>query len=187
MKPGKGKAKGSAFERIIAKQLSRWLTDGKDATQLVRSVLSGGWGPRAARQAGDLAANGPEGERFRATFVVECKHRRGDLLWGLYTKTGTECIQGWWQKLEQEARSVQCVPLLIFRQNGRPTMLATYETLADRIFQDFVHTGKPRPPFLTHRSEPKRGAPTVRFVILPLDAFLRLSPKTIYQILGESL
>ena len=88
MKPGCGKAKGSSFERLVARKLSLWITDGKDSTQLIRSVLSGGWGQGnvvSARQLGDLAANGPAGEEFRKHFVVECKHRFSIDPWSYWT------------------------------------------------------------------------------------------------------
>src|SRR3990172_2537168 len=98
MKPGARKRKGSSFEREIARALSLWLTRGADQTQLIRSVLSGGWAGRAKGfgQVGDLAPNGPIGERFRRLYAVECKHQRDISLWQLWT--GGELIE-WWGEL----------------------------------------------------------------------------------------
>lgn len=125
MRLGAGKRKGSAFEREVAKKLSLWLTGGADQTQLIRSVLSGGWAGRAGgfRQVGDLAPNGPIGERFRRLFAVECKHQRDISLWQLWT--GGKLI-GWWDKLSKEAEAAGVWPLLVVRENGRPiTVIAT--------------------------------------------------------------
>lgn len=180
MKPGRGKGKGSAFEREIGRTLSLWMTGGKDKTQLVRSVLSGGWGPRGPRQAGDLAANGHWGEEFRKHFVVECKHRRGELLWGLYTKTGTECILGWWSKLADEARSIGRVPLLIFRQNGRPTMAvvpgAMHDAVAAALYGEEGRTVAPILDCLVYH----KNEEAIRITMLPLAELLRLKPATLY-------
>jgi len=129
MRSGRGKSKGSAFERKIAKTLSLWLTNGADDKQLIRSVLSGGWGgARVAdgwRQVGDLAPNGPAGENFRRYYAVECKHHRNIDLYGLWTREkGT--IIAWWTKLLAETKAVggrPIYPILIFCSNNMPTMV----------------------------------------------------------------
>lgn len=123
MKPGAGKRKGSAFERTVGGMLSMWLTDGASKTQLVRSVLSGGWSQREARHAGDLAANGPVGEKFRERYVVECKHHRHIELLHMWTRTAGDCLPGWWAKLREECKP-GLLPMLVFRANGMPVMVA---------------------------------------------------------------
>lgn len=133
MKRGGGKAKGSAFEREIGRKLSLWLTGGADATQLIRSVLSGGWSkghraPSGFRQVGDLAPNGPQGEAFRAKFAVECKHRRSIDLYGLWTKADdSDDLKGWWNKLCADSANAAVTPMLIWRQNGRPILVGLPE------------------------------------------------------------
>lgn len=128
MKPGRGKGKGSAFERLVGKRLSLWLTDGESGTQLIRSVLSGGWSGRGSRQAGDLAANGPAGERFRTLYAVECKHRKEISLYSFWTKSATsDDLPGWWSKLTAEVDAAGLKPLLVFRENGMPIMVAMRE------------------------------------------------------------
>lgn len=126
MKPGAGKRKGSSFERWVAKQLSLWLTHGQDHTQLIRSVLSGGWSERTARQVGDLSPNGPTGESFRKVFGVECKHQREIDLWDLWTLQDGGKIGRWWKKLCAEVGTTPCLsePMLVMRANRRPDMVA---------------------------------------------------------------
>lgn len=131
MRKGGGKAKGSEFERRVAKELSLWLTVGKDSKQLIRSVLSGGWHGRQTeattegwRQVGDLAPNGPAGEAFRRLYAIECKHRRSIDLLSLWTRTADkDSIFVWWDKLAQESAKAGVQPILIFRMNGRPIMV----------------------------------------------------------------
>jgi len=187
MRPGAGKGKGSSFERWVARRLSLWLTGGKDGTQLVRAVLSGGWKDRGKRQAGDLAANGPFGERFRQDFIVECKHRRGDLLWGLYTKAGGESVQGWWMKLEDEGRANSLIPLLIFKQNRRPVLVATSFGFASALLHALAEAGRSAGPFLEHMADRRRGEAgrIIRFTVLPLSDLLHIDPTTIYRLVGR--
>ena len=84
MKLGRGKSKGNRFENLVGRTLSKWLKPG-DATQLIPTRLSGGWRADSWRQAGDLAPNGPAGEKFRNRIMIECKHHKKDLLWMLFT------------------------------------------------------------------------------------------------------
>ncbi len=132
MKPGAGKSKGNRFEGLVARRLSLWLTRRKDSTQLIPSRLSGGWKDKGWRQAGDLAPNGDAGEEFRRQFVVECKHHKTDLLWALFRTEG-ENIQGWWKKLCLESKPLGLLPMLVFRQNGRPIVVGLPTQLVDLV------------------------------------------------------
>jgi hypothetical protein len=129
MRKGGGKSKGNAFENLIGRKLSLWLTKEEDGTQLISSRQSGGWKHRRERHAGDLAANGPVGERFREHFLVECKHHKKDLLWSLFY-AGKHSVPDWWGKAVREANAAKLCPMLVCRQNARPIFVALYPTLA---------------------------------------------------------
>jgi len=137
MKPGQGKTKGNRFESMMARRLSRWATGGEDDTQLVPSRLSGGWQDRGQRHAGDLAANGPQGEKFREYFMVELKHRNQDLFWALYTSVPGENIQGWWATLVHETEHTSCIPLLVCRQNFKPILAVLPVDVAHIVAADY--------------------------------------------------
>lgn len=149
MKPGHGKSKGNKFENLIARRLSLWLTGGEDSTQLISSRLSGGWKDARWRQAGDLAPNGPKGDLFRSRFIVECKHHKKDLLWGLFHPPG-ENIKGWWNDLCELAttlsipkpnvgphhRTSECanlIPMMVCRQNNRAIFVVLPPKLAHTL------------------------------------------------------
>ncbi len=73
-------AKGSSFERVIAKQLSRWWSDGKRDDIFWRVSQSGGRatqrtksGKRTYGSYGDIAAIDPIGEPLLKLFTIELK------------------------------------------------------------------------------------------------------------------
>ncbi len=179
MKPGGGKRKGSAFENRIGHILSKWLCPG-DGTQLIPTRLSGGWDDVAWRQAGDLAANGPEGEQFRMKVMVECKHQNKDLLWQLYTQQPGENIQGWWQKLSVEADALRLLPMLVVRQNVKPILVALPPYAAHCIQ---VEVGGTLLEYYTDNVEV--GIAPINFGILTLTNFISLVPEHFYNILPQ--
>ncbi len=137
-KTNHSKRKGNAFEWVCGRMLSKWLTLGKDQSQLVPSRGSGGWTRRTVTHTGDLAAEGPNGEYFRSLFVVECKHWNQDLLWRLFTQAPGKNIQGWWEKLYAEARGCGEYPMLIVHQNNRPILIGL-----PLAYAQFVARGEP--------------------------------------------
>ena len=80
MRPGMGKAKGSAFEREVCKKLSLWITDGKMDDCLWRSAISGGRATiahrkgKVVRQGGDICAVSLEGHVLTNKWYIENKH-----------------------------------------------------------------------------------------------------------------
>lgn len=123
------KQKGSSFERHICKQLSLWLTNDTREDCLWRSSMSGGRatvaaakGKRFATQAGDISAISPEGEVLTSMFVVECKHYANLNFDGLLTKTGK--LYEFWELLKKEAVKYHKKPMLVAKQNRKPTIIA---------------------------------------------------------------
>lgn len=116
---------GGAFERECAKELSLWLTDQTDKTQLIRSVSSGGWTHRKTNQVGDLAPNGPAGRVFRERVGVECKKRQ-EFSWEHVFSRESPALAEWWLKHYNECTPANLVPMLIWRKN-RQKVLAGFD------------------------------------------------------------
>lgn len=123
------KAKGSAFERFVAKTLSLWISNNKHDDLLWRSATSGGRatvavqkGKRVKTGMGDLVAV----ERHRQAnilindFVIECKNvknlRWDALVYG--TPESGQTIIPFWRKLLKECSVHNKKPMLIAKQNN---------------------------------------------------------------------
>jgi hypothetical protein len=103
-KPVNGRAKGSGFERKIAKILSNW--SGHD---LRRTPLSGGWSRQNPETTGDIVSIS-KGADF--PFSVECKNQEG---WRMEAILLGKCkvFDDWWQQTIQNCPEHK-VPMLVF-------------------------------------------------------------------------
>lgn len=121
--------KGQAFERLISRRLSLWISNGENANLLWRSSQSGGRATTLRKSgidlsihAGDLSAIDPAGFDFTNTFFVECKclkQLRLDLL--LYEVKGG--LEHMWQKCCRQAADYKKLPLLVCRENRKATLV----------------------------------------------------------------
>ena len=126
MKPGKGKAKGSSFEREVCKKLSLWLTGGKSEDVFWRSAMSGGRATVAkgkVRQTGDITSVSPEGHILTDSLYLECKHLKDISLDCLIKGKGN--LLTIWHKTVEEAAKYDKTPCLIFRQNHYPVVFCS--------------------------------------------------------------
>lgn len=133
MLPGKSKSKGNSFENKIAKMLSLWLTDNQRQDVLERSPASGGKATahgKAGRNfqniAGDIIAVAEEGMPLTNSFVIELKHQAETSLCvdNLIFQTAQNGVVAYWEKLLGECQQYSKFPMLIFRQNSRPMLIA---------------------------------------------------------------
>ena len=139
MKPGGGKAKGKSFERGVCKILSLWITGADRSDILVPSTLSGGIVTRQIKQSceqisehqvGDIAMAHPDAAEFINAFSVECKsYKDAGIQAVLYASShalrtrDTVGLLGWWIQCQEDAANAGKVPLLVWKQNRRITMV----------------------------------------------------------------
>jgi len=128
---GKGKRKGSAFEREICVALSLWVSAGKKKDLFWRSAMSGG---RATthrkntnteiRQGGDICSVAPEGHIFTDKFYIECKNYKSlDIQQFCVTSKGI--LAEFWADTVFKAEECNKAPVLIGRENRFPTIVLT--------------------------------------------------------------
>jgi hypothetical protein len=112
-KPINSKAKGSEFERKVAKALSTWWGE-----QFQRTPMSGGlhW-KDDNRVAGDIVT--PPDSIY--PWTTECKKREG---WDLeQVLKGTGEVEKWWSQSVRDGERVSLRPLLVFSKNFAPNYL----------------------------------------------------------------
>jgi hypothetical protein len=167
MRKGGGKSKGSSFERLVCKELSKWVSRGKRQDIFWRSAMSGGrstvalkTGTKLGAQAGDVSSIDTLGHRFISEYVIECKHYK-DLNWqGMFKGVGA--LSGFWDRLLVDAAQYEKQPFLIGRQNNWPILVCTTD--------EGVEALKLRPLVIA-------TFPKVRMNVLPFEEFLAQRPK----------
>ncbi len=133
MRAGGGKQKGNSFENKIARILSEWITGGSRSDVFDRTASSGAKATSRRRhrsgdfsnQEGDILSVTPEGLPITEKFIIECKHHASIGMDSVvYEKvTKDENVMTWWVKLMEQCRGAVRMPMLIARQNRRPTLL----------------------------------------------------------------
>lgn len=174
--------KGSSFERLICKQLSRWWSEGERDDIFWRSSQSGGRATQRAKSGrktygsyGDIAATDPIGEPLLRFFTIELKIGRshGDVGDFLDFKDENACHK-WSQTLKQAIRSHNDAGslawLLICKRDFRRTMVylanSTLMSLPVEAVRGLLH-----PPLFRHRVIIV-GLGKVDVIGMPLDKFL---------------
>jgi hypothetical protein len=128
MRKGGGKAKGSQFESDVCRELSLWVSHGKQEDVFWRSAMSGGRstvaarkGKRLATQAGDISSIHAIGNPFTDRFLIECKYYADLNFLGLLNGKG-KLLEFWGEALVQAA-AYSKLPLLVAKQNRMLTMV----------------------------------------------------------------
>lgn len=139
-KGGYGKRKGSAFERLVCKQLSQWVSHGKQDDLFWRSAMSGGRATFAASQgkklinhAGDIVATSPLGNLLLDEFMVECKFYN-TLRFDLFFLQSQGILQRFWRRAVKDGRKFGKQPMLIVKQNN----FGAYMLVPRGCFADLV-------------------------------------------------
>ena len=118
------KAKGSTYERHIAKKLGAWWGE-----EFQRTPASGGlrW-KQDNRVCGDIVT--PPGSTF--PWVVECKKRENWTMDSLLN--GSAEVSKWWKQVTDDAERSGLEPMLIFTRNRQPDYVAFESRSLQRFY-----------------------------------------------------
>lgn len=131
------KVKGGGWERVVAKLLSLWVSNGQQIDCFWRSAMSGGRATVArskgkeVRQSGDICAVAPEGHRLTNVLYIECKFLKNcsiDL-----SLEGKGELQKIWKEACTKAHECQRLPVLIIKRNYRKPLWITCVTVAKML------------------------------------------------------
>lgn len=126
MKAGGAHAKGADFERVLAKQLSHWVTAGARNDIFWRTPGSGSRATNitALAHGGDICATHELGRPFCQHVLIECKFYR-KIDWRHLLMENRGDFFKFWLKLTTECRKTNQSPLLVLKENGRTVLLVT--------------------------------------------------------------
>jgi hypothetical protein len=116
-----GKAKGSGFERDIAKFLTKYVTGQDKPLCFWRSPSSGILGTIAESMdaSGDIIALRPEGVPITQLFSIEIKTGYEDVdLLKMFKSNKNNTLESFWKQCIRDARKAEKYGLLIFRKKG---------------------------------------------------------------------
>ena len=164
-KPGRGKAKGGAFERKVCKALSLWVSGGDREDLFWRSAMSGGRatqklkkGKKLLSQTGDISAIDPMGDHLVKAYYLECKNYKDLNLAGFLFQRGV-LLQKFWDETIEYAFQYEKLPMLIAKQNQYPTLVLLPEgSIDDLCIEDDV------PDFLMYVRYDEPSHPTEIFL-----------------------
>lgn len=130
MKKGGGKQKGSAYERMVCKRLSQFVSNDERDDIFWRSAMSGGRatvqlkkGKLASAQSSDISLIDAMGARLMELYTIECKHYK-DLKVANIVYTAKGGIVEFWKQVCKDAKAHSKSPVLIARQNHKPDLIA---------------------------------------------------------------
>lgn len=126
------KAKGSGFEREIAKKLSIWLTCDPETPYLIyRSSNSGGTFTvnsknlkGQANMASDLVSVDPLSEPLMSKFSFECKTGyKNASVSATFKSTKNNVLKGFWEQASRDAEKTNKEPVLVFKPLGSSVLI----------------------------------------------------------------
>jgi hypothetical protein len=146
MRKGGSKQKGSAFERLVCKQLSLLISKGRRTDLFWRSAMSGGRATLELKkdvlnqtQAGDISSIDMDSGWLTRDYMIECKHYN-DLQFTSGFLSGTGNLYKFWTKLFKDAIARNKKPILIAKQNNRPIVMLTSPGSCPQLSVDPVVT-----------------------------------------------
>ena len=131
MKKGRGKQKGSAFEREVCEHLSLWVSRGSREDLYWRSAMSGGRATLGAKkgkdlryQSGDITAVHPDGHVLTDKWFIECKFVKQLNVDG-FLLTAEGPLVRFWRRAVRDALRYERDPMLIAKENRGEIIVIT--------------------------------------------------------------
>lgn len=136
---GRGKAKGSAFEREISKRLSLWWTAGESSQVFWRnSGFLSRAGDRKEHQFGDVHAIDERGKWLVENVSIELKFYKDLRILDIVDKPGKEHVMllKHWAQCKRDAVASNREPMLIAKRNFAEPFVVCYSDLARGLVED---------------------------------------------------
>lgn len=145
-------AKGSQFERDIAKYISQWILQDKNAEILIwRSSNSGGQatfsrmrGKRVQKNMeGDLIAIDSRANFFMDRISVECKNGyKKASIFSLFKNSKSDVLKAFWEQCQRETKESKKVPMLVFKPLGNSPLVGFPEKFVKSCYPEILELGQ---------------------------------------------
>ena len=159
-------SKGGAWEREVAKMLSKWLTGKEKPYVWWRTPSSGAMATISNENkelSGDLIDMRPEGAFLTDKFSIECKNGYASANFHKHFKDNkNDEIRAFWEQACRDADIADKLPMLIFKKNNNPPIIGI----------PMINTKLEELPSITVRFAKKHELPTAHF--FQLKEFLEL-------------
>jgi hypothetical protein len=145
-KKGGTKGKGSAFERFIAKELSKWLANDPNVEPLIwRSSNSGGTfttnrlrgNSKQSKMASDLVSIDERSKWFMDIFSIECKTGyKSANIFSTFKDSKSDVLKSFWEQASRDAALSERIPMLIFRPLGNSELIGLpYDLVKIKLYK----------------------------------------------------
>lgn len=145
-KKGGTKGKGSAFERFIAKEFSKWIANDPNVEPLIwRSSNSGGTfttnrlrgNARQAKMASDLVSIDERSKWFMDIFSIECKTGyKSANIFSTFKNSKSDVLKGFWEQASRDAALSDRIPMLVFRPLGNSELIGLpYDLVKTKLYK----------------------------------------------------
>lgn len=145
-KKGGTKGKGSAFERFIAKEFSKWIANDPNVEPLIwRSSNSGGTfttnrlrgNARQAKMASDLVSIDERSKWFMDIFSVECKTGyKSANIFATFKDSKSDVLKSFWEQASRDAALSNRIPMLVFRPLGNSELIGLpYDLVKIKLYK----------------------------------------------------
>jgi hypothetical protein len=158
----KSRNKGANFERAIAKRLREWLGEDWVVSRNPTDRQKGKTG------AGEFEIVGP----FVFPFAIECKAHEAFDYGQLLRVPVTGPFEGFWEQAKAQAEAAKKAPLLVFKRNNGPVLVAiNWKGFWPLLAASGIEGIHSLLRLYDHDC-----------VVIPIDVFLSIKPSALYEV-----
>lgn len=132
------KSKGSSYERLLSKQLTKWISGKERPYCFWRTHASGAIQTLDACNtgfAGDIMSITPEAHKIMSKIVIEAKNGYKDISLDKFFKgnKNDKLKEFWNQCLEEIKDQPEKYPVLIYKKTGLPSVVLIYTEMVKKL------------------------------------------------------
>lgn len=137
------KSKGSSYERLLSKELTKWLTGNEKPYNFWRTHASGAIQTLDACNtgfAGDIMPITPEAHKIMNKIVIEAKCGYKNISFDKFFKDNkNDPLKEFWDQCIGETKDQPKHPVLIYKKSGFPVIVLVYTSMAKKLNKNLLN------------------------------------------------